>query len=269
LLGDSADKHYQEIQALKHGIDLSPVIAEIRSGMADLGPMQAQLQALVQAAVMYIEEQGDNAMLVYSALTLVGVVCLVPTTPMELAGGFLFSRRYGVITTWIITCIAKLIANVISVFLARHFFRDWVYKTFVERSELLLMASRAVKEEPYKMAFLVRGSMVPLAVKNYGLGVLDIGYLPIAICGCIFTPFYAIQNIYMGSACSDLNEVFSAKKPSNGEASSVQSQLKAALPIVFNVLLAVALARAIKAQLRKSREQVEASLNESTQKKES
>mmetsp|Transcript_83989 Transcript_83989/g.271443 ORF Transcript_83989/g.271443 Transcript_83989/m.271443 type:complete len:254 (-) Transcript_83989:272-1033(-) len=213
----------------------------------------------LESAVSYIEAQGDNALFMYLLFTLVGVVALVPTTPMEFAGGFLFSARYGMWTTWALTSAAKLVANVISVCLARHIFRDFVRRTFVEKWDILRLVSIAVKEEPYKMAFLVRGSMVPLSVKNYGLGVLDIGILPIALTSCIFTPFYAYQNIYFGSACQDLKEVFAGKK-SSGASGDWQSTLKTLMPMLFNACLVLFLIRAVKYQIMRSRAAVEASL---------
>lgn len=212
----------------------------------------------LEEVLVFIEAQGDRALYLYLMLTLIGVVALVPTTVMEIAGGFLFSRTYGLMTTWLLTCVAKLIANVISVWLARNVLRNWVLRTFVEKSELLTMVSKAVQEEPFKMAFLVRGSMVPLAVKNYGLGVLDIGYLPIACCACIFTPFYALQNIYVGSACQDLKEAFSPQK--KVQSGGWTSTLKSTAPVLFNLLLVLFLIRAIKRQIKKSKDQVEVSL---------
>merc|ERR550537_225312 len=100
--------------------------------------------------------------------------------------------------TLIYTVLAKFLANIISVLLARYVIRDWVNKNIVGKFELLRLVSTAVKEEPWKMAFLVRGSMVPLAVKNYGLGVMDIPLLPVGCFSCVFTTFYAFQNIYFG-----------------------------------------------------------------------
>eukprot|EP00971_Amphidinium_carterae_P111815 2214599-Amphidinium_carterae.1 len=95
--------------------------------------------------------------------------------------------------------------------------------------------------------------MVPLSVKNYGLGVLDVGYVPIAVASSVFSPFYAFQNMYMGSMCQNLAEVLSSKKTA-GASDGRMSQLKALLPVVFNVLLVIAFMRALKAQLRKQRE---------------
>merc|ERR1712039_236797 len=134
-----------------------------------------------------------------------------------------------------------------------------VHRNFVEKSELLTMASKAVKEEPFKMAFLVRGSMVPLCVKNYGLGVLDIGYVPIAAASCIFTPFYAYQNIYFGSACQDLKEVFAPRKSASA-AGDWKATAKSMMPIAFNVCLVLMLFRAVKHQIKKSRSAMEANL---------
>merc|ERR1711920_1149287 len=129
---------------------------------------------------------------------------------------------------------AKLCANVVSVLIARHLVKDMVMEKIVKKSELLSMVAEAVKDEPWKMAFLVRGSMVPLFVKNYGLGVMDIGYLPNLCCSMIFTNFYAAQNIYMGSTMKDLKEVFAPKQAAAGP-KHWTAYAKSILPIIFNV----------------------------------
>lgn len=224
-------------------------------GYAGIG---TRLKDAMQSAILFIES-SEYAMIAYMAFTVVGVVALVPTTAMEFSGGFLFVPKYGLFGTLLLTCIAKFVANLIAITLAKYVLRDWVRRNFVDRSELLSLVAEAAKDEPYKMAFLVRGSYAPLSVKNYGLGVLDIGYLPIMATSCIFSPFYAIQNIYMGSACKDLQEVFAPMK-SKEEAGGWMQAFKAAMPVVLNLLLVVFLIRAIKAQLKKSRSAMEAKL---------
>ena len=216
------------------------------------------LKDVMESAIFYIES-SEYAMMAYLAFTVVGVIALVPTTAMEFSGGFLFGPKYGLMGTLLFTCAAKFVANVIAVTLAKYVLRDWVRRSFVDRSELLSLVAEAAKDEPYKMAFLVRGSYAPLSVKNYGLGVLDIGYLPIMATSCIFSPFYAAQNIYMGSACKSLQEVFAPTKQNEAQASWMHA-FKAALPVVLNLLLVLFLVRAIKAQLKKSRSAMEAKL---------
>jgi uncharacterized membrane protein YdjX (TVP38/TMEM64 family) len=224
------------------------------------------VKELMEKGVAFIEAQGSTAVLYYCAFTLVGVVCLIPTTPMELAGGFLFSPIYGMWTVLAFTGTAKLIANIISVLIARHIVKDWVHKNMVAKSELLTMVATAVKEEPWKMAFLVRGSMVPLAVKNYGLGVMDIDYLPIAVCSAIFTNFYAFQNIYMGSTLQNLKDVFSPKKAAEGPSDWMETAKKL-MPIVFNVVLVIFLVKAVKAQIKKQKAAIEQNLKDKDKKK--
>jgi len=215
----------------------------------------------LEDAINFIEGQGSTAVLWYCAFTLIGVVCLIPTTPMELAGGFLFSPTYGMWMVLVFTGGTKLIANVISVLIARYVVRDWVHENLVKKYELLQMVSEAVKEEPWKMAFLVRGSMVPLCVKNYGLGVMDIGYTPIAACSMIFTNFYAFQNIYMGSTLQNLKDVFAPKKAVDGP-QGWDDYAKKIMPIAFNVLLIVFLVKAVKDQVKKQKAKIEAETRE-------
>lgn len=230
------------------------------------------MKELLEKSVSFVEAQGRTAVIWYCAFTLIGVVCLIPTTPMEIAGGFLFSPSYGMWTVLVFTGTAKLIANSISVLIARYVVKDWVMKNVVAKNDLLSMVSKAVKEEPWKMAFLVRGSMVPLFVKNYGLGVMDIGFLPIAVCSSIFTNFYAFQNIYMGSAMQDIKEIF-APKVATAVATEwtqeyVLSTAKKMMPVFFNIGLVIFLVKAVKAQIKKQKAEIEGNLkNKASDKK--
>jgi len=219
---------------------------------------KVDVKAGLEKAVDFVEKQGNTAVYWYCAFTFIGVVCLVPTTPMEIAGGFLFYGQYG-LWVYVFTGCSKLCANVVSVLIARHLVKDLVMEKVVKKSELLSMVSEAVKDEPWKMAFLVRGSMVPLFVKNYGLGVTDVGYLPNACCSMIFTNFYAAQNIYMGSTMSNLKEAFSPKKAGEGP-EDWTSKVKALLPIIFNIMLVVVLVKALKKQFKKQRTEIEEKL---------
>jgi len=247
----------KNMSMLRYACAAASIAVVCYAALCRLGPTW-RVQDVMEAAINYIEAQGDNALLAYLVFSCCGVVFLFPTTPMEFAGGFLFSSRYGLLTTWFLTSLAKLVANVISVLVARYVLRDWVMQTFVKKSDFLTMVSKAVHQEPFKMAFLVRGSMVPVSVKNYGLGVLEIGLLPIALAACVFGPFYAFQHIYFGSACQNLRDVFALKKTTLER--NWMDTVKKVLPIVFNILLVVALIRALKAQIKQAREATEAKL---------
>jgi len=226
------------------------------------------LKKAMESTIDYVEKQGDNGMYVYLLFTFIAIITPIPsTTPLEFAGGFLFSPQYGMINTWLLTCLAKFGANFVSVLIARYVVRDWVVKNFVEKSELMTMVARAIKDEPYKMSLLVRGSMAPLMVKNYGLGVMDVGFLPIALTSCIFTPFYAFQNIYVGSQCQNIKEVFSPKKADPNAGTDYVGLIKTLVPVVMNIALIWLLVRAVKKQVKKTREETERSMREKDAKK--
>jgi uncharacterized membrane protein YdjX (TVP38/TMEM64 family) len=225
---------------------------------------KVNVKELLEKAVDFVEKQGNNAVWFYVLFTFVGVVCLVPTTPMEVAGGFLFHAQYGY-WVYVFTGAAKLCANIVSVLIARFLVKDMVMEKVVKKSELLTMVAAAVKDEPWKMAFLVRGSMVPLFVKNYGLGVTDIGYLPNACCSMIFTNFYAAQNIYLGSTMKNLKDVFAPKTAATGP-KDWTTYAKSVLPIIFNVLLVICLVKALKAQFKKQRAEIEQKLKKKSEK---
>jgi len=250
----------------KVGIILAVVCAALFGAYKMFGD-KVDVQGSLEKAIAFVEAQGNAAVYWYCLFTFIGVVCLIPTTPMELAGGFLFSPIYGMWMVLVFTGTAKILANSVSVMIARHVVKDWVMTNVVAKSELLTMVRTAVKEEPWKMAFLVRGSMVPLFVKNYGLGVMDIDLLPIAVCSMIFTNFYAFQNIYMGAACQNLKDVFAPKAAATGP-KDWTATAKQLMPIAFNILLVVFLVKAVKDQVKKQKAQIEENLKKKTEKKE-
>lgn len=249
----------------KVGIILAVVCAAVVG--AYMNRDKVDVQGSLEKAIAFVEAQGNAAVYWYCLFTFIGVVCLIPTTPMELAGGFLFSPIYGMWMVLVFTGTAKILANSVSVMIARHVVKDWVMTNVVAKSELLTMVRTAVKEEPWKMAFLVRGSMVPLFVKNYGLGVMDIDLLPIAVCSMIFTNFYAFQNIYMGAACQNLKDVFAPKAASTGP-QDWTATAKKLMPIAFNICLVIFLVKAVKDQIKKQKAQIEENLKKKEEKKE-
>jgi len=233
------------------------VLAVVGFGLKKTVLEKVDMKEQLENAITFIEKQGAAAIWWYCLFTFIGVVCLIPTTPMELAGGFLFSPQHGMWMVLVYTGTAKLCANIISVLMARFVVRDWVMKNIVAKSSLLQMVLAGAKDEPWKMCFLVRGSMVPLAVKNYGLGVTEISYLPIAVCSTIFTNFYAFQNIYVGSSMSDLKEVFAPKKAAEGP-TDWQTYAKKGFPILFNLLLILLMVKAVQGQVKKQAAKVKA-----------
>ena len=163
----------------------------------------------------------------YLLAVFAGVLLLIPSTPIETLGGVLYAKpeydatalqptcvaiigqqtaTCDVLELWILSSLAKLSANVFSVLIARHFARDFVERHVFPRYSILRAASDIAEEEPLKTTLLIRGSMVPLAVKNYGCGVLNVPYWCIALGSLVFGPLYGFQNFLMATEARRLGE---------------------------------------------------------------
>ena len=134
---------------------------------------------------------------------------MLPSTPVEVVAGFLYGLRWG----FALAVAGKLAGNVVSVLLARFVLRGWIERTVLPRSPLLAAVSGAAAENGFRAALLVRASMVPLSVKNYGLGILPISLADIAKASMICGPSFALQHVYVGAAASSILEATSSEKP--------------------------------------------------------
>merc|ERR1719346_832018 len=83
-----------------------------------------KLQELTTGAIKYIESQGNFGYFIYHVLLFVQILVVMPLTPLEIAGGFLFKDTYGLACISATVFLTKFAANVGSVFFARHFMKD-------------------------------------------------------------------------------------------------------------------------------------------------
>jgi len=221
------------------------------------------LQGYIAAALEYIEKSGGLGFFLYHVGLFLQIVSPIPIpiTPWELAGGFLFKNTYGLAVTSFTVCMTKFAANLGTVWVARNFLKDKIMENVVKKNELLTLVSQGIEDEPYKLAFLIRGAMIPLSVKNYGLGVMEVGYLPIIAGSLIFTPVYGFRNLYIGHGMSDLAEVFS--KPKAGEGPLTwQDTFRKMLPIFCNLFVVIVTIKIFMSAVAKQRKKVEEGLKD-------
>ena len=92
------------------------------------------------------------------------------------------------------------------------------------------------------IACVLQGSYVPLAVKNYGCGVLDVPYWTIALGSLIFGPLYGFQNFLLGAETARLGqsaEALSAGGGSGAAAAAAAGSGEAELKLVGGYVLQV------------------------------
>jgi uncharacterized membrane protein YdjX (TVP38/TMEM64 family) len=204
----------------------------------------------------------------YLLAVFVGVLLLIPSTPIETLGGVLYAKpdydatalqpacvavigeqtaTCDVLELWILSSLAKLFANVFSVLIARHLARGFVERHVFPRYSILQAASDIAEEEPLKTTLLIRGSMVPLAVKNYGCGVLNVPYWCIALGSLIFGPLYGFQNFLMAAEARRLGEDSMTAASSGNGGKNVEAMV---LGYVLQLMVVIALVQRVQAKIK-------------------
>ncbi len=205
----------------------------------------------------------------YLLAVFAGVLLLIPSTPIETLGGVLYAKpehdvtalqsacvaiigqqtaTCDVLELWILSSLAKLFANIFSVLIARHFARGFVERHVFPRYSILQAASEIAEEEPLKTTLLIRGSMVPLAVKNYGCGVLNVPYWCIALGSLVFGPLYGFQNFLMAAEARRLGEDSVTAAGSGVGAKSVEAMM---LGYLVQLLVVMAIVQRVQARIKR------------------
>ena len=136
------------------------------------------------------------------ALSIWVVVCL-PCTVVEMVPGFLF----GIQTGWIVSMAGKSIGSAISLYLGRYVFKESTERFVFARYPVLRKLGIAAEREGFPFLLFVRGMWLPIALKNYGLAVLNISIPQILLAGFITSIPHSLLWAYLGSKMNNLAEV--------------------------------------------------------------
>lgn len=96
-----------------------------------------------------------------------------PSTVFELLAGYIFGFWLGLL----LSTTGKLLGTIASFLIGRYLCRDRVL-AIMDRAHPAWQAFRSlVRKKQVLIVFLTRIAMFPIAIKNYGLGVLDVSFL--------------------------------------------------------------------------------------------
>mmetsp|Transcript_13226 Transcript_13226/g.30945 ORF Transcript_13226/g.30945 Transcript_13226/m.30945 type:complete len:488 (+) Transcript_13226:80-1543(+) len=153
----------------------------------------------------------------FTALLTASTVCMLPSSPIEMAGGAIFGFNPGLL----LCIVGKQVGNAIAFQLARSLSRDLVKKHVTPQSRLMQQAEKMANVAPWKTCFCVRAAPVPLVIKNYGLAVLGVPFTHAMAASLVCGPLYSVKNVWMGSTAISIAEVL------NGQISGAAAQLAA------------------------------------------
>jgi len=162
----------------------------------------------VVATALYITEQTRvlgpvlGPLYFTVALSLWVVVCL-PCTVVEMVPGFLF----GVQTGWAVSMLGKSIGSAISLYLGRYVFKEATEKAIFARYPIVRKLGRAAEQEGFPFLLFVRGMWLPIALKNYGLAVLNVPIPNVLLAGFITSIPHSLLWAWIGSRMNSVAEV--------------------------------------------------------------
>jgi uncharacterized membrane protein YdjX (TVP38/TMEM64 family) len=136
------------------------------------------------------------------ALTGWVVVCL-PCTIIEMIPGFLF----GIKTGWVVSMAGKSIGSAISMYLGRYVFKDATERFVFSRYPILRKLGIAAEREGFPFLLFVRGMWLPIALKNYGLAVLNVSIPEVLLAGFLTSIPHSLLWAWIGSRMNNVAEV--------------------------------------------------------------
>ena len=136
------------------------------------------------------------------ALSIWVIVCL-PCTVVEIIPGFLFGLPVG----WVVSMAGKSIGSAISLYLGRYVFKDLTERILFVKYPILRKLGVAAEREGFPLLLFIRGMWLPIALKNYGLAVLNVSIPEVLLAGFITSIPHSLLWAYIGSQMNNLAEV--------------------------------------------------------------
>jgi uncharacterized membrane protein YdjX (TVP38/TMEM64 family) len=97
----------------------------------------------------------------------------------------------------------------------RYLFRNFLIKYFLEEYDWLAAMALLINDKPWTSNLLIRLSIVPAAIKSYGLGAMEDPPLPFFTCALLVMAILSYVLTDLGSKANDPTAIFKAKSKSS------------------------------------------------------
>ncbi len=131
-----------------------------------------------------VAEQGHRGLLTYTVGFCFWEVCGLPTSIVETAAGMAFGFKQGLLGSFI----GKTLGSITAFLLGRTLLSR-VVQNIMEENETLQLIDQSVARHPVKSALIVRYSVFPQLIKNFGLSLTKPVSLPIFIAAIVIHGF--------------------------------------------------------------------------------
>ncbi|TMW58547.1 hypothetical protein Poli38472_010106 [Pythium oligandrum] len=158
--------------------------------------------------IAWIQTHQLIGSVVYVATFTLFIILCFPSTAFELLAGYIFGFWLG----FILASVGKLLGSVLSFVIGRYLCRKRV-KEYMERGHPVFKAFQSLlRKRQVLVVFLTRIAFFPIAMKNYGLSVLDVRFMVYFMAALITGIPFSIIWVYSGHAAQHLTTLLSDSK---------------------------------------------------------
>jgi len=156
-------------------------------------------QALLQAALVWIEQHGTIAPLLFIGLYIISTVAFWPGSLLTLGAGLVFGVAWGAVYVFVGATIGSILAFLVGRYVAR----NWIAQK-VAQNERFQKIDIAVQKNGLKIVFLTRLSpLFPFNLLNYAYGLTAVRLRDYAIASIGMIPG-TVMYVYLGSLAGSL-----------------------------------------------------------------
>jgi uncharacterized membrane protein YdjX (TVP38/TMEM64 family) len=155
----------------------------------------------------WLKSHGLKGQVAFVLCCDVWIVCLMPTTPLELMCAFTFGFWRGLV----LNQIAKWTGSVASFLVGRTFASGLVRKHLLKDGSMqtmFLALNDALATDSFRTLMLIQLALMPIAVKNYGLSLAEVSFPLFALTAFLGEMPTTVAVAWTGSSARDLVALF-------------------------------------------------------------
>lgn len=174
------------------------------TGHAATARLASARECAVSALAAWLETLQESGRIGFMAHVLVfsaWVGASMPTTIVELATGFMWGPVWGFFACVLCKSVGSMVCFLVVLLLRRR--RGW------QVPDALRPRLSALRNKPLMTMVGVRLAPLPLGMKNYGLALCDVPFVPYMIASLLVNAPFSASWAIAGASCSSLTEALS------------------------------------------------------------
>ncbi|CCI44416.1 unnamed protein product [Albugo candida] len=162
-----------------------------------------QTQSFHRLVGILRKHQFAGSIIYVCTFTILIVICF-PSTMLELLAGYIFDVKLGLP----LAMLGKMCGCVASFCIGRYFCQKRVRRYMENGHPFFLSLEALLQQRECLIVFLTRIAFFPIAIKNYGLSVLNVSWIIFFVAALLTGIPYSILWVYSGHMAQHLTSLF-------------------------------------------------------------